>query len=350
MPRHDDWSVEDPGPRVVGEFNEVPDYLDIQFMMEEERLDFFQPMALDSSGDAPAAFGAQNILKKDLAMGTGGALLAHALIAVAFSFMAFIKPMQHLPEPVIDVFFIDTEQIAQSSGVSDSSDPAPAVTGSSGPAGPEQVSQVLGPPSESPTAGPASPQGSLTASAPIQKPREVKRPLKTIKTRDESRPATKRSDPLVNAAAAQERTRREAPPAESPTEARGNGVTQPGHGTGENPGISSTTGSPSGNGITGEFEMTRVDKVPQVLKRIEPVYPGRARTLEICGKVVVRFLVEPDGRVSKPSVVEAHPSGYFEQSTLDAIRQWRFRPGSLRGHAVATWVTLPVQFRLTGQD
>ncbi len=350
MQQHNDWSVEDPGHHVVGGFDEVPEFLDIAPMREEQWVSMFQPMALDLSGDVPAALLTRTVVKKDLVLGTGGALLAHALIAVAFSFMAFIKPMQHLPEPVIDVFFIDSEQTGQSSGVSESSEPAPVATGSSGTAGPEQVTQVFEPPSESPTAGPDSPQASLTAAAPIPKPREVKRPLKTIKTRDESRPATTRSDPRRNPAAAEDGTRQEAPPAESPTEAPGNGVAQPGHGTGENPGISSTTGSPSGNGITGEFEITRVDKVPQVLKRIEPVYPGRARTLEICGKVVVRFLVEPDGRVSKPSVVEAHPSGYFEQSTLDAIRQWRFRPGSLRGHAVATWVTLPVQFRLTGQD
>jgi protein TonB len=45
--------------------------------------------------------------------------------------------------------------------------------------------------------------------------------------------------------------------------------------------------------------------------------------------------------------VESNPQGYFEQSALEAIRHWRFKPGIYRGKAVATWVTLPIQFRLT---
>ena len=90
-----------------------------------------------------------------------------------------------------------------------------------------------------------------------------------------------------------------------------------------------------------------MDKIPQPLHRVEPLYPQRARKQGICGKVVLRFLVEADGHVSRPSILEANPVGYFEQSALDAIRHWRFKPGVFRGRAVATWVVLPVQFQLT---
>ena len=123
-----------------------------------------------------------------------------------------------------------------------------------------------------------------------------------------------------------------------------------GRGAGEGSGGPGPSNSSSGTGLSGEFDAATVDKIPQILKKIDPAYPGRARSLGICGKVVVRFLVEPDGRVSKPSIVEAHPKGYFEQSTLEAVRHWQFKPGCFKGKDVATWVILPVQFRLTGQD
>ena len=114
--------------------------------------------------------------------------------------------------------------------------------------------------------------------------------------------------------------------------------------------VSGPGSSSFGTGPPGEYDAAVVDQAPQVLKKIEPAYPDRARNLGISGKVVVRFLVEPDGRVSRTSIVEAHPAGFFEQSALDAVRHWLFKPGCLKGRVVSTWVTLPVQFRLIEQD
>jgi protein TonB len=109
------------------------------------------------------------------------------------------------------------------------------------------------------------------------------------------------------------------------------------------------SGSGSGTGAqTGEFDSAAVDQIPQILQKIEPDYPPRARRQCVCGRVVLRFLVQTDGRVSRASIVEASPAGYFEQSALEAVRHWHFKPGIYRGKAVATWVTLPIQFKLTG--
>jgi protein TonB len=105
-----------------------------------------------------------------------------------------------------------------------------------------------------------------------------------------------------------------------------------------------------GNGSAGEFDAASVDRAPQILKKVDPVYPPTARSLGVSGKVVVRFLVGPDGSVSKPSIIEAQPKGYFEESTLEALRRWHFKPGNFKGKDVATWVILPVQFRLSGHN
>lgn len=96
-----------------------------------------------------------------------------------------------------------------------------------------------------------------------------------------------------------------------------------------------------------EFQLGEVDQAPKILSKAEPSYPYTARRRKIAGKVIVRFLVDPKGKVQKPRIIEANPEGVFEDSVLAAIRKWRFKPGYFKGKAVATWVVLPVHFKLT---
>ncbi len=96
-----------------------------------------------------------------------------------------------------------------------------------------------------------------------------------------------------------------------------------------------------------EFGLGEVDQVPQIIRRIKPIYPYVARMRSITGRVVVKFLVDPHGHVRKPSILEAHPRGVFENSALNAVRKWYFRPGYWEGHPVATWVVVPIHFKLS---
>jgi protein TonB len=62
--------------------------------------------------------------------------------------------------------------------------------------------------------------------------------------------------------------------------------------------------------------------------------------------VVVRFLVDTEGRVSRLTVREALPKGIFEDAVLEAVSRWRFSPGVLHGAPVNTWVVAPFEFKL----
>lgn len=97
-----------------------------------------------------------------------------------------------------------------------------------------------------------------------------------------------------------------------------------------------------------EFGTDDVDQKPMILKKVEPIYPNRARRRNIKGKVTVKFLVSSSGHVTRPSIVKATPKGFFEQSVLQAVRKWLFKPGYYQGRPVATWVVLPIQFNLSG--
>ncbi|MCK9241182.1 energy transducer TonB [Desulfocurvus sp.] len=94
------------------------------------------------------------------------------------------------------------------------------------------------------------------------------------------------------------------------------------------------------------FEVGEVDTVPRVLRGAPPTYPYHARRQNITGKVVVRFLVDVQGSVSRVSIQEATPKGVFEDSVVQAVQRWRFSPGVLEGSPVNTWVVAPFEFKL----
>lgn len=88
------------------------------------------------------------------------------------------------------------------------------------------------------------------------------------------------------------------------------------------------------------------DKPPQVLTRLDPYYPVEARQSGTEGSVLVRVLIDEEGRVEEAEVIESEPAGVFDAAALKAIRGWRFSPAQRLGQPVAVRVDIPVSFRL----
>jgi periplasmic protein TonB len=81
----------------------------------------------------------------------------------------------------------------------------------------------------------------------------------------------------------------------------------------------------------------------RVLRRVEPAYPPILIKTRVPGVVTVRCVVDRNGQIRDPEIVRSsHPA--FNSYVLDAVRQWKFAPGSMRGHAVDTWFELTVRF------
>ncbi|WP_329741478.1 energy transducer TonB [Dyella sp. A6] len=76
-------------------------------------------------------------------------------------------------------------------------------------------------------------------------------------------------------------------------------------------------------------------------------YPGMAMRQHMQGTVLLRVLVDENGR---PLQVEiAHSSGYvlLDRSARDQVLAgWRFSPAMVDGHAVKAWALVPVSFAL----
>lgn len=94
------------------------------------------------------------------------------------------------------------------------------------------------------------------------------------------------------------------------------------------------------------YELGQVDRAPMVASQLPPPYPYSARRRGIEGAVQVRFLVDEQGQVQHLEIINARPSGVFEESVLRSVPRWRFRPGRKDGRAVATWVETTIKFEL----
>ena len=64
----------------------------------------------------------------------------------------------------------------------------------------------------------------------------------------------------------------------------------------------------------------------KVKSRVAAEYPQLAKKLSIGGTVKVQVVVSPDGRVKSTKLVGGHP--LLVQSAMDAVRKWKFEPGS----------------------
>jgi protein TonB len=80
-----------------------------------------------------------------------------------------------------------------------------------------------------------------------------------------------------------------------------------------------------------------------------PEYPESARREGREGLVLLRVLVDDQGRSKKVEISGSSGSSALDRAAAEAIRRWRFHP-ALHGDApTESWVNIPVDFRLKDQ-
>lgn len=75
-----------------------------------------------------------------------------------------------------------------------------------------------------------------------------------------------------------------------------------------------------------------------------PVYPAEAKKERVSGKVVLDATIARDGTIAHLRVVSG--PAVLQQSALDAVRQWRYKPYLLNGETVAVQTTVNVIYTL----
>ena len=92
-----------------------------------------------------------------------------------------------------------------------------------------------------------------------------------------------------------------------------------------------------------------VEKLPEIVKDVPPVFPEIARRAGVEGRVWVRVLVNKDGRVKKALIVKTDAE-IFNDPALEAARQWVFSPAVMNHGPVSVWVVRIMSFRLNKQN
>lgn len=75
---------------------------------------------------------------------------------------------------------------------------------------------------------------------------------------------------------------------------------------------------------------------------VNPVYPPEALAQKLHGPVVLQAVIGRNGNVEDLKIVR----GYFVlgRAAISAVKQWKFRPYSLNGHAAATQTVITINF------
>jgi TonB family protein len=90
-----------------------------------------------------------------------------------------------------------------------------------------------------------------------------------------------------------------------------------------------------GNGVT----------APSLLMKVEPQYTQEARDGKIQGTTLLYVEIDPDGTARNMKVARSLEPG-LDQKAIDAVSQWKFRPGAKDGVPVTVAATIEVNFRL----
>jgi TonB family protein len=132
--------------------------------------------------------------------------------------------------------------------------------------------------------------------------------------------------------------------------------TQTGQGVGVGDGSGGVEGGTAGTGgdeVGGELEFpdepqppwVEVEKFPEVVTSVKPVYPELALKAGLHGTVWVKVWVDKEGRPKEVHILSSE-NDIFNDAALEAARQFRFTPAYMSHGPVSVWVSLPFRFKI----
>jgi TonB family protein len=113
-------------------------------------------------------------------------------------------------------------------------------------------------------------------------------------------------------------------------------------GIGAGSGNGSGSGQGSGAGQAGaNITQVRYRDTPQ------PQYPDSARREGKEGRVLLRVLVDADGRTKSVEINTSSGDDTLDRAATEALKKWRFVPARAGTKPIETWVKVPIEFQLS---
>ncbi|MBI5772100.1 MAG: TonB family protein [Verrucomicrobia bacterium] len=108
-----------------------------------------------------------------------------------------------------------------------------------------------------------------------------------------------------------------------------------------------------GTGRIGEglviFNIADLDRPPTPIVQPSPVFPPQLKREVERAVVKVEFIVDTEGKVLNPVVIESTHPGFDEAAAL-GVSKWKFRAGWKNGRKVNTRMQVPIIFKLISGD
>jgi TonB family protein len=102
---------------------------------------------------------------------------------------------------------------------------------------------------------------------------------------------------------------------------------------------------PSNPSSDGAYRIGGDVSAPSLISKVEPKYSEQARDAKYSGSVILSIVVDSEGVPRDIKVVRPLGLG-LDQAAIDAVSQWRFKPGMKGGKPVAVRAQVEVSFRL----
>ncbi len=122
-----------------------------------------------------------------------------------------------------------------------------------------------------------------------------------------------------------------------------------GTGSGIGPGNGAGLGPGSGGGTGGgEYQLGSAGVVsPQVVHEVKPEYTSGAMRAKVQGVVEIEAAILPDGTVGRVRITRSLDDQFgLDQKAIEAVRRWRFRPGTRFGQPATIVVDIELTFTL----
>jgi len=81
-----------------------------------------------------------------------------------------------------------------------------------------------------------------------------------------------------------------------------------------------------------------------LIRKVQPTYPGLARSARIQGAVLLQAIISKDGSIENLRLLSGHPM--LAPAAIEAVKQWRYRPYILNNEPVEVETQITVNFSL----
>lgn len=94
------------------------------------------------------------------------------------------------------------------------------------------------------------------------------------------------------------------------------------------------------------FNLADLDRIPEALVRVSPIFPTQLKRDVLEATVRVQFIVDTNGQVVNAVAVESTHAG-FNEAAVVGVSKWKFRPGWKAGRRVNTRMEVPIVFKIS---